>query len=285
MHDPITTRDLGDPLGRHARLVVEDAPEVLAVGEDLRLQREERSARVDEVDAGQVVLLGHLLRPQVLLHRERVVRAAFHGRVVRDDQAVPSLDDPDARHDARRGRVAVVDAPGGEGVELEEGAARVDEEVDPLAGGELAAGAVPFDGDGAATTRDELRPLPELGDERLHPPAPLLEHGVAGDGARAASSRRPLQLDEQVAAGDAVALGDVERGDAPVERRGDRQLHLHRLEHHELLPRGDGVAGRDLHVGHGAGHRGDDVAAALSGMGLGLDVDIGPASGAQARGG
>src|SRR5438132_1231353 len=31
-------RDLGDPLGRQVRLVVENAPEVLAVGEDLGLQ-------------------------------------------------------------------------------------------------------------------------------------------------------------------------------------------------------------------------------------------------------
>ena len=48
--------DLRNPLGRHARLVEEDAAEVLAIGEDLGLQRQERAAGVDQVDARQPVL-------------------------------------------------------------------------------------------------------------------------------------------------------------------------------------------------------------------------------------
>ena len=118
--------DLRDPLRGHARLVVEDPPEVVAVGEDLGLERQERAARVDEVEAREVVLLGDLLRAQVLLHREREVGAALHGRVVRDDDALLALDDADAGHDPRRGRGAVVQIPGGERVQLEEGGAGVD---------------------------------------------------------------------------------------------------------------------------------------------------------------
>ena len=139
-------RDLRDPLRGHARLVVEDPPEVLAVGEDLVLQRQEGAARVDEVDAGEVVLLGDLLRAQVLLDRERVVRAALHRRVVRDDHAVRA-----PRRSRSRSRSPPTapgpsyTLPGGERVELEEGAARVDEQVDALARGELAAGAVPLE--------------------------------------------------------------------------------------------------------------------------------------------
>ena len=90
-------RDLRDALRRHARLVVEDPPEVVAVGEDLGLERQERAAGVDEVDARQLVLLRDLLRAQVLLDREREVRAALHGRVVRDDDALLPLDHADAR--------------------------------------------------------------------------------------------------------------------------------------------------------------------------------------------
>ena len=63
MHEPITARDLGDALGGEAGLVVEDAPEVLPVGEDLRLQGQEGPARIHQVDAREVVLQGHLLRP------------------------------------------------------------------------------------------------------------------------------------------------------------------------------------------------------------------------------
>ena len=64
--------DLRHAGGRHPRLVVEDAPEVVAIGEDLVLHRQERAAGVDEVDARQPVLERDLLRAQVLLHGERV---------------------------------------------------------------------------------------------------------------------------------------------------------------------------------------------------------------------
>ena len=81
-------RDLRDAAGREVGLVVEDAAEVVAVREDLVLPRQEGAARVDQVDAGEPVLLGDLLGPQVLLHRERVVGAALDGGVVGDDHAL-----------------------------------------------------------------------------------------------------------------------------------------------------------------------------------------------------
>jgi hypothetical protein len=115
---------------------------VIAVGEDLRLEREEGAAGVDQVDARQPVLLGDLLRTEVLLHGQREVGAALHGRVVRDDHALAALDHPDPGDDACGRRLTVVDLPGGEGGELEEGAARIDEQVDALAGRQLPARAV-----------------------------------------------------------------------------------------------------------------------------------------------
>ncbi len=92
--------DLRDALRRHPRLVVEDAAEVLAVREDVGLQRQERAARVDEVDAGQPVLLRDLLRAHVLLDGHRVVGAALHGRVVGDDHHLAPGDAADAGDDA-----------------------------------------------------------------------------------------------------------------------------------------------------------------------------------------
>ena len=100
---------------------------------------QEGPARVDEVDAREVVLLGDLLGAQVLLHGEREVRAALDRGVVRDDDAAAALDHADPGHDAGRRRLAVVDVPGGEGVQLEECRAGVDEQVDALARRELAA--------------------------------------------------------------------------------------------------------------------------------------------------
>ncbi len=112
---------------------------MVAVGEDLRLQRQEGAARVDEVDARQVVLLRHLLGSQVLLHGQREVGASLHGRVVRDDHALLALDHADAGHDPGGGRGAVVEIPGGERVQLQKRRAGIDEPVDPIAGRQLPA--------------------------------------------------------------------------------------------------------------------------------------------------
>ena len=131
-------RDLRDALGRHARLVEEDAAEVLAIGEHLRLQRQEGAARVHEVHAGQTVLERHLLRAQVLLHRDRVVRAALHRGVVRDDHDLAARHAADTGDEARARRVVVVDMPRGQRRELEEGRARIEQPFDALAHGQLA---------------------------------------------------------------------------------------------------------------------------------------------------
>ncbi len=150
--------DLRDPLRAHARLVVEDAPEMVAVGEHVGLQRQERTTRIDEVDAGEPILLRDLLRAQMFLYRDRIVRAAFDGRVVRDDHALRAVDRPDAGDHPGGGRVVMVHSVGSERGELEERRAGVDEPVDAVARGELAALAVPLDGD-VATAAPHAREL------------------------------------------------------------------------------------------------------------------------------
>ena len=64
-------RDLRDAGRGHARLIVEDAAEMLAVGEHLGLMRQVGAAGIDEIDARQRVLRRDLLRAQMLLHRHR----------------------------------------------------------------------------------------------------------------------------------------------------------------------------------------------------------------------
>ena len=142
---------------RHARLVVEDAAEVIAVGEDLGLQRQERSARIDEVDAGQAVLERDLLRAQVLLHGERVVGAALHRGVVGDHDGVAAGDLPDAGDDPRARGLVVVAAPGRQRADLEERRARVEQVLDALARQELAARSMALAGLGR-TAGGDLRP-------------------------------------------------------------------------------------------------------------------------------
>ena len=232
-------RDLRDALRGHARLVVEDPAEVLAVGEDLVLEREEGPARVDEVEARQVVLLGDLLRAEVLLHREREVRAALHRRVVRDDHAGATLDDPDPRDDARRRRLAVVDVPGGERVQLEERRARVDEPVDPLPRGQLAAGAVPLE---RPSRRRPPRRAPFARGARATSAcirASRRSNASSRDDVRR-EDRHPVSSVTRTRAGrHLVADGHVDRADRRVVRGGHDLLHLHRLEDDERLVRLD----------------------------------------------
>jgi hypothetical protein len=55
------------------------------------------------VDTGQPVLERDLLRPEVLLHGHREVRAAFDRRVVGHDHHFAAADAADAGHDAAAG--------------------------------------------------------------------------------------------------------------------------------------------------------------------------------------
>ena len=197
--------DLRDARRREVRLVVEDAPEVFLVGEDLVLQGQEGAAGVDEVDAGQAVLRGDLLRAQVLLHRERVVRAALHRRVVRDDHHFAALDAADAGDDAGGRGLVAVEPVGGELRELEEGRAGIEQGAHALAGQELAARRVLLlrlgaaaDGDARhrlAQVRGERRVVLAVGAEGLRAgvePCLQLRHGeavVIRRGARAMSMR------------------------------------------------------------------------------------------------
>ena len=53
--------DLGNALGRQLGLVVEDAAEVIPIGEDLGLQRQKRAAGVNQVHTGQTIFGRNLL--------------------------------------------------------------------------------------------------------------------------------------------------------------------------------------------------------------------------------
>ena len=117
-------RHLEDARRRQAGVVVEDPAVVLAVGEDLVLQRQEDAGRVDQVDDRQPVLERDLLRPQDLLDAERELGAGLDRGVVGDHHHVATVDHADARHHARRRGAAPlgVHAVRGPQAELEEGA-------------------------------------------------------------------------------------------------------------------------------------------------------------------
>ena len=119
--------DLRNAIRRHARLVEEDAAEVIAVGKDLRPVRQVRAAGVDEIDAGKMVFPRDLLRTDVFLHCERIVGAALDGGVVAHDHARATGNAADAGDHAGSMDVAAVHVVGGELGELEKGRAGIDQ--------------------------------------------------------------------------------------------------------------------------------------------------------------
>jgi hypothetical protein len=152
-------RDLRNARRTHLRLVVEDAPEMVPVGKDLVLVRKVRAAAVHQVDAGQTALLRDLLRAQVLLHGDRVIGPALHGRVVADDHDLAAHDAAHARDGPRRRCRAVIHPVRRRGAHLEERRARVEQVRHPLPRQHLAARHVPLPRPRAAARRGQCRRL------------------------------------------------------------------------------------------------------------------------------
>ena len=125
-------------LRAHIRLVVKDAAKVVAVREHLVLVGQIGAAGVDQIDAGQVVLLRHFLRAQVFFDRHGVVGAAFDGGVVAHNHAVHTADPANASNQPGAGGVVAVQIERGQGSELQKRRARVQQHVHPLARQQLA---------------------------------------------------------------------------------------------------------------------------------------------------
>ena len=62
---------------------------MIAVGEYLILMRQIRAAAINKIDAGQMVRLGDLLRAQMFFDRHRIICAAFDGRIIGNNHALP----------------------------------------------------------------------------------------------------------------------------------------------------------------------------------------------------
>jgi hypothetical protein len=125
--------DLRDAFGRHRRLVVENAAEMIAVRKDVGLVGQVSAPGIDQVDAWQVVLARNVLRAQVLFDRHRIVRSALDGRVVADDHAFATRDPAKPGDDPRRSDGIVVHPVRGELRELQKWRTGIEECLHPLA--------------------------------------------------------------------------------------------------------------------------------------------------------
>ena len=119
-------RELRDPPRREHGVVAEDPAEVVDVGEDLVLHRQEDARRIDEVDQRQAVLAGDLLGAEDLLDRHREAGARLDRGVVGDDHHATAVDRADRRDDPARRRPAplLVHLVGGPQAQLERWASR-----------------------------------------------------------------------------------------------------------------------------------------------------------------
>ena len=201
--------NLRDAHGRQGGLVEENAPEVVAVGKYLVLHRQEGAAGIDEVNAGQGIVAGDVLRAQVLFDRHRVIGAALDGGVVGDDDAFGARDQTDAGHDAGPRRFIAVLAKAGELGKLQKSGARIDQQVDAFARQQLAAGNVLVAG--GVTTSQGCRgdPVTQVGHQHLH---------AVGIGKKIRRARRKFRFEDRHAQ-DSVAgapAGPARRGGLPV---------------------------------------------------------------------
>ena len=209
------------------------AEDLAAGDEDVLLGGQVRPAGLDEVDQRQPVLPRDLHRPQRLLQRPRVAGAAADRGVVGDQHALDVLDDADAGDDT--GADGEVAAPGRQGRQLEERAVRVDQQLDPLAGQQLAA--LPMPGDRLlAATGQGLRVLGvqrlQRREHRLAVRRELRRPGVEGRAERAHRTSSP------------ALVGPVRRRCcAPVRTRElVRQQLLRDVEGAAAQPFADGLA-------------------------------------------
>ena len=199
---------------------------------------------------GQPVLGRDLLRPQVLLDGQRVVRAALHGGVVGDDHAGPAGDPADAGDDAGRRRRVVVDAVGGERRQLEERRAGVDQPVDALARQQLAALTVPRDGALAAAGLHAGDAVAQVAAEGADGVGVLAEGGIVGDDAGDDAGHRRRSYRSRIARQPVAARGGTALRRVPHGRVGA-------LAEQPLRDPADGDHGAWLQQrDHGVQHRG-----------------------------
>ncbi len=137
MQWPSDDRDLRHAHLRQRALIAEDAAGVVAVGEEIGLQRQEAARAVAEVHDRQPVLDRDVERAHDLLDRQRVPRAALHRSVVGLNDHFAPADDADAGHLPGARHLAVVGHVGGERRELEERRAGIEQQREPVADEEL----------------------------------------------------------------------------------------------------------------------------------------------------
>src|ERR1700736_6206642 len=77
--------DLRDTHGAHHRVVAEYAAKIVGVGEDVFLQGEKNAGGIDQINRGDAIFDGDILRANYFFRGHGEERAGFYGGVVNDE--------------------------------------------------------------------------------------------------------------------------------------------------------------------------------------------------------
>ena len=127
---------------------------MIAVGKDFVLLGQERAAGVDEIYAGQSVLLRDFLCTQVLLDGERIIRATFDGGIIGNNHAVSVADLSYSGDNSGRRHLVIVQAIGRELPYFQKRRAAINKCPDSVPGQQLAACQVLFPCSATAALRN-----------------------------------------------------------------------------------------------------------------------------------
>jgi hypothetical protein len=147
---------------------VEDASEVLTVRKDFRLQWEERAAGIHQVNARKMVFQCDLLRPQMLLHRDREVRAALDRGIIGDDNGAMAPDGSHAGDDACARSFILIHSVRGQSAELQKRRFRIEQCGDAFAHEHFSACGMAAQRFIAAALLSRTELLPKLGYQLQH---------------------------------------------------------------------------------------------------------------------
>ena len=130
--------DLRDAHGAHDGVVAEDAAEIVGVREDVFLQRKKDASGIDQINCGDAIFDGDVLRANYFFGGHREKGAGFYGGVVGDDHEEAAGDAGEAGDGSGGGSAApfFVHFVGGVDAEFEEVGAGIDQLGDAFAGGE-----------------------------------------------------------------------------------------------------------------------------------------------------
>ena len=98
--------DLRDAHGAHHRIVAEDAAEIVGVGENVFLQRQKNAGGIDQINRGNVIFDGDILRANDFFRGHGEKRAGFYGGVVGDEHEGAAADSREAGDGSRAGCAA-----------------------------------------------------------------------------------------------------------------------------------------------------------------------------------